>query len=116
MVIHELDGAPPPELQRALEAFEAAFRVPYAAGRFYRISYGSDRTAFVRTLGEGKCYAAEREGRIIGFLEIAVVNLLLPRGAARGVHRGYQAPAGGTPEAHDGADASKRGRVGPDEE
>ena len=83
MVIHEIDAAPAPDLQRGLDEFEAMFTVPFAPGRSYRIDYGSDRTAFIRSLGESKCLAAENEGRIVGFLEMALVNLLLPNGATR---------------------------------
>lgn len=83
MVIHQLDAAPPPDLQRALDEFESTFQVPFAPGRFYRINYGSDRTAFIRTLGESKSLAAEKEGRIVGYLEIALVDLLLPDGNSR---------------------------------
>ena len=83
MVIHQLDSAPPPDLQRALQEFEASFLIPFAQGRFFRIDYGSDRTAFIRSLGEGKCFAGEKEGRVIGVIEIAIVNILLPDGDAR---------------------------------
>ena len=83
MVIHEVEAAPPPEFQRALGEFESMFLSPFAPGRFLRIDYGSDRTAFIRTLGESKCLAAEKDGQIVGFIEMALVNLLLPNGAAR---------------------------------
>jgi hypothetical protein len=80
MNFHELDGPPPPALQRALEAFEATFLSPMGAGRFFRTSYGADRTAFIRSLGEGCCVAAERDGVILGMLEMAMVDLLQPTG------------------------------------
>jgi hypothetical protein len=83
VVIHQLDAAPPPDLQRALQEFEASFLIPFTPGRFFRIDYGGDRTAFIRSLGEGRCFAGEKDGRIVGLIEIAVVNLLLPGGEAR---------------------------------
>jgi len=83
LIIHAIDAASPPELQRALAEFESAFLIPFAPGRSYRIDYGGDRSAFIRTLGEGKCLAAENEGRIVGVLEMAAVNLFHPDGIAR---------------------------------
>jgi len=80
MVIHQLTTTPPPELRQALSEFESTFLFPFGAGRAFRIDYGSDRTAFVRTVGEGNCIAAEKEGRIIGVIEMALVNLLRPDG------------------------------------
>ncbi|HEX4086298.1 MAG TPA: hypothetical protein VHY22_15385 [Chthoniobacteraceae bacterium] len=83
MVIHELDAQPAPELQRALDEFDASFRAPFAAGRTFHMRYGKDRTAFGRTLGESRCFAAEHLGRVLGFMEMSVVELLLPGGETR---------------------------------
>jgi GNAT superfamily N-acetyltransferase len=84
MVIHSLEAAAPPGLQRAIEDFEAVFKYPLGNGRFFRVSYGSDRTAFIRTLGErGACFAAEKDGRVVGIMEGALVRLLLPDGETR---------------------------------
>jgi len=81
MVIHEITPQPGAELRRMIREFEATFLSPLGDGRFFRIDYGNDRTAFIRTLGPGKCFAAEKEGRIVGVVEIAIVNLRYPDGS-----------------------------------
>ena len=83
MVIHEITPQPAPELQRMIREFEATFLSPLGDGRFFRIDYGEDRTAFIRTLGVGKCFAAEKDGRIVGLVEIAIVKLRYPDGSER---------------------------------
>jgi hypothetical protein len=99
MLIHEVNAAPLPQIAQALEVFEAQFAAPFAPGRRFRISYGRDRTAFVRTLGgEAVCYAAETDGHILGFIEMAVVDVLAPGGERRKAV--YFADVKLLPEAH----------------
>ena len=83
MVIHEIERAMPSELQRRIQEFESAFLMPLGPARSFRIDYGIDRTAFIRTLGESRCFAAESQGRIVGFIEMAMIDLLLPGGDTR---------------------------------
>ena len=83
MVIHEIDANSPPELQRRIQEFEASFVMPLGNGRAFRIDYGADRTAFIRTLGESRSFVAESDGRITGLIEMAMVDLLLPCGQTK---------------------------------
>ena len=48
MVIHEITPQPGAELRRMIREFEATFLSPLGDGRFFRIDYGNDRTAFIR--------------------------------------------------------------------
>ncbi len=66
-----------------IREFEATFLAPLGDGRFFRIDYGEDRTAFVRSLGLGKCFAAEKDGKITGLVEMAIVNLRHPDGSEK---------------------------------
>ena len=83
MVIHEITPEPAPELQRMIREFEATFLSPLGGNRFFRVDYGEDRTAFIRTLGVGKCLAAEKDGKIAGLVEMAIVKLRYPDGSEK---------------------------------
>jgi hypothetical protein len=83
MNVHLLSGPPPPPLARALERFEEQFRYPLGPGRFFRIAHGEDYPRFFRAIGEGVCFVAEREGRILGVMGAALRRLTLPGGAER---------------------------------
>jgi hypothetical protein len=83
MVIHEIGPQPGTELQRMIREFEATFLAPLGGGRFFRVDYGEDRTAFIRSLGVGKCLAAEKDGKIVGLAEMAIVDLRHPDGIER---------------------------------
>lgn len=83
MTVHVLQAAPPPELARALQQFEEQFRYPLGPGRFFRISHGEDYPLFFRAMGEGACFVAERDGRIVGVMSAALRRLALPSGEER---------------------------------
>lgn len=85
MTVHVLRTAPPPELAQALERFEEQFRYPLGPGRFFRISHGEDYPRFFRAMGEGACFVAERDGRVLGVLGAALRRLALPGGGERPV-------------------------------
>ncbi len=89
MNVHTLAASPPPELARALGRFEEQFRYPLGPGRFFRIDHGEDYPRFFRAMGEGVCFVAEREGRILGVMGAALRRLALPGGEERrGVYFG----------------------------
>ena len=83
MNIHELTTAPPPELSEALQRFEKQFHYPLGPERSFRISHGHDYARFFRAMGEGRCFVAEREGRVLGILGAALRSLALPGGEER---------------------------------
>lgn len=83
MNIHELTTAPPPELSEALQRFEKQFHYPLGPERSFRISHGHDYARFFRAMGEGRCFVAEREGRVLGVLGAALRPLALPGGEER---------------------------------
>ncbi len=84
MPIHEITDIPTPEMQRALAVYESKFLYALPGERYFRIDYGSDRSAFVRSLGTGWCLlAAERDGQIAGTLEMALRELRDPGGECR---------------------------------
>jgi hypothetical protein len=85
MVIHEITPQAAPELQRMIREFEATFLSPLGNGRSFRVDYGEDRTAFIRSLGLGKCLAAEKDGKIVGLAEMAIIPLRYPDGVERPV-------------------------------
>jgi hypothetical protein len=85
MTVHVLRTAPAPELAQALERFEQQFRYPLGPERFFRITHGEDYPRFFRAMGEGACFVAERERRILGVLGAALRRLALPGGEERPV-------------------------------
>src|SRR5689334_21167798 len=85
MTIHQVSGPPSPELAQALAEFEEPFTYPLGAGRFFRISHGSDYTLFFRAQGDAACFIAENQGRVIGALGTSIRTLWLPDGSERKV-------------------------------
>ena len=85
MIIHELRAAPSPDLARALEQFEGQFRYPLGAHRFFRIMHGPDYPRFFRAMGEGICFVAEKDERILGVMGAAIRPLAMPDGTERDV-------------------------------
>lgn len=85
MTVHVLRTAPPPELAQALERFEEQFRYPLGPGRSFRISHGEDYPRFFRAMGEGACFVAERDGRVLGVIGAVLRSLALPGGGERPV-------------------------------
>jgi hypothetical protein len=83
MNLHRLTGPPPPDLARALAAFEERFTYPLGPGRSFRISHGDDYPRFFRAIGDAVCFIAERQGRVLGSLAVAVRPLHLPGGGER---------------------------------
>ena len=83
MNVHELTTAPPPELSEALQRFEKQFHYPLGPEQSFHISHGQDYARFFRAMGEGRCFVAEREGRVLGVLGAALRSLALPGGEER---------------------------------
>jgi hypothetical protein len=80
MIVHELRDAPPPKLAQALDQFEEQFQYPLGPGQSFRIIHGEDYPRFFRAMGEGICFVAEKEGRVVGVIGAAVRRLTLPTG------------------------------------
>jgi hypothetical protein len=85
MNLHRLQGPPAPALEGALAEFEAQFTYPLGPGRTFRISHGADYPRFFRAIGDASCFVAERQGRVLGVVSVAVMPLLLPDGGERPV-------------------------------
>jgi hypothetical protein len=85
MTISELSEAPSPELADALARFEECFRYPLGEGRSFRITHGSDYPRFFRAMGEGICFVAERQGKVLGVMGAALRRIGLPGGGERSV-------------------------------
>jgi hypothetical protein len=83
MTVHVLRTAPAPELAQALERFEEQFHYPLGPERFFRITHGKDYPRFFRAMGDGACFVAERESRILGVMGAALRRLALPGGEER---------------------------------
>jgi hypothetical protein len=83
MTIHSLHDAPAPPLAAALAEFEAKFIYPLGPGRSFRISHGEDYPRFYRSMGDARCFVAERDGRVLGVVGVAIRRLTLPDGATR---------------------------------
>ncbi len=84
-MLHTLQSAPPPELARALAAFEAQFTYPLGQGRTFRISHGEDYPRFFRAQGEGACFVMEHDGKVSGVVGVSLRRLLLPEGTEQKV-------------------------------
>jgi hypothetical protein len=80
MTLHLLQAAPGAELALALGRFEERFRYPLGPGRTFRIVHGDDYPRFFRAMGAAACFVAEREGRVLGVIGVAVRQLILPDG------------------------------------
>ena len=83
MTVHPLAGPPPADLAAALAAFERQFVYPLGPGRLFRISHGDDYTRFLRSMGDARCFVAERAGRVLGTLGVVVRHVSLPDGTPR---------------------------------
>ena len=83
MIVQRIHIAPPPELARALAAFEEQFRYPLGPGRTFRISHGEDYPRFFRAMGDGACFVAMHGAGVIGTLGAAIRRLTLPDGNER---------------------------------
>lgn len=83
MRVHRIHAVPPAEMARALAAFEEQFRYPLGPGRTFRISHGEDYPRFFRAMGDGVCFIATHEKRVIGTLGAAIRRLVLPDASER---------------------------------
>lgn len=81
MNIHRLEGPPPVELARALEAFEPEFTYPLGTTERFHIAHGPDYPRFFRAMGEAACFVAEDRGRVMGTLAGVIRPLGLPDGS-----------------------------------
>jgi hypothetical protein len=98
--LHRLSARPAPELARALADFERRFTYPLGPGRSFRIDHGEDYPRFFRAIGAAVCFVAERQGRLLGSLAVALRQLALPDGTERPV--AYLADLKIDPEARGG--------------
>src|SRR3954447_18060781 len=80
MKVDRISGPPSLALARALTEFEVPFTYPLGPEKFFRISHGEDYTLFFRAQGEGSCFIAENQGRVVGTLGTSIRRLLLPNG------------------------------------
>lgn len=85
MILHTLQASPPAALAAALARFESRFTYPLGSEGRFRIDHGGDYTLFFRSVGEGVCFVAERDGEVLGTLSAALRPLLTPGGAGRNV-------------------------------
>jgi hypothetical protein len=85
MNVHRLEGPPPVDLARALDAFEAEFTYPLGPTQTFHIAHGPDYSRFFRAMGDAACFVAEDRGRVIGTLAGAVRRLGLPDGSEKQV-------------------------------
>ncbi len=83
MNVHQISNPPSQTLARALAEFEAPFTYPLGPGKLFRVSHGEDYTLFFRVQGEGACFIAEHEGRVVGTLGTAIRRLWMPDGTER---------------------------------
>ncbi len=85
MIIHELRETTPAAIFGAMARFEEQFRYPLGPGRSFRVSHGKDYARFYRSIGEEACFAAERNGKILGVMGAVLRRLTLPSGESRSV-------------------------------
>ncbi len=85
MIVHQLSGPPSPALAQALCEFETQFTYPLGENRSFCISHGTDYPRFFRAIGEAACFVAERDGRALGTLGVALRDLLRPDGSMSSV-------------------------------
>ncbi len=85
MIIHKLQKKPPPKLCQSLCRFEEQFLYPLGTKQFFRIVHDDDYPRFFRAMGEGICFVAERDERILGVMGAALRCLALPEGGNRKV-------------------------------
>lgn len=67
----------------ALGAFEAEFRYPLGAGRWFRIEHGQDYGRFFASIGESRTWIAESLAQIVGAISAARVTLRAPCGESQ---------------------------------
>ena len=80
MKVHQISGPPSPALASALAEFEGHFIYPLGPGKYFRISHGEDYTRFFRAQGNGVCFIAEHQSRVVGALGTAIRQLWMPDG------------------------------------
>jgi hypothetical protein len=83
MTVHVLHDQPSPELSQALVEFDARFSYPLGPGRCFRISHSDDYPRFFRSMGDARCFVAERGGRVIGSLAVAIRTISVHDGGHR---------------------------------
>ncbi|MGL4420331.1 MAG: GNAT family N-acetyltransferase, partial [Gemmataceae bacterium] len=81
--IQQWTDAPPPALADALEQFEWPFQYPLGPGRWFRIAHGRDYPRFFRAMGEGVCFVAIEDGKVLGVIGAALRPLAGPDGTER---------------------------------
>ena len=80
MKISRISCLPPAALARALAEFELPFTYPLGPGKSFHILHGEDYTLFFRAQGNGSCFIAEQDGRVVGTLGTAIRKLWMPDG------------------------------------
>ena len=85
MNILSFQHAPPADLGEGLDQMERQFLYPLGPGRYFRISHSEDYPRFFRSIGEGICWVAERDGHPLGVLGAAIRTLGLPDGSQKQV-------------------------------
>jgi hypothetical protein len=83
MNVHRLTAAPGSELARTLARFEEQFTYPLGPGRSFRISHGDDYPRFFRAIGEAVCFAAQRDGEVLGVVGLAATRVRTADGTER---------------------------------
>lgn len=76
--VHVLKEIPPPELASALREFEADFRYPLGASRWFQISHGHDYTQFFRAIGDASSFVATHDRTVSGVISVARCRLRMP--------------------------------------
>lgn len=83
MKVYPLNGPPPTSLASALAEFESPFSYPLGPDRTFHISHGEDYSLFFRAQGNGMCFVAEHQNRILGVLGTAIRRIWMPNGRER---------------------------------
>jgi len=78
--VHVLKEMPSHELASALREFEADFRYPLGASRWFRISHGDDYTQFFRAIGDASSFVATCDRTVNGVMSVARCQLRMPGG------------------------------------
>ena len=85
MIVERIVERPDADLARALNEFEREFSYPLGAGASFRISHGRDYPRFFRSMGDGCCFVAKDDGRVVGTLGVSIWRLILPDGREKPV-------------------------------
>jgi hypothetical protein len=80
MILQALRDRPPPELTQSLEVFDSRFSYPLGSDRTFRISHGEDYPRFFRSMGDARCFVAEKKLGVIGAIGVAIRTLTMPDG------------------------------------